>query len=854
MNILSLNGSEWKVSKKGNNGLIPASVPGTIHEDLLNAEKIEDPFYRDNELNLMWIGETDWVYSRSFNVNNDILQKENILLKCHGLDTIATIYINGKKVGYTDNMFRQWNFDIKKYLKTGKNIIKIVFGSAIKYMDKRGKSKLTFLGHPGKCFIRKMQCNSGWDWGPQLVTCGIWQDIEIISWDTAKIKDALVQQKHSKNKADLSVTLETEGKKNGLKAEISIFYNDKKIKTEIISVKKIKETVEFHITNPKLWWPAGMGSQPLYNIRINLFGGSPSGRSSSGGSSSPATFDTATLLDKKEFKIGLRTLELRREKDKWGESFEFVANGIPFYAKGANWIPEDAVYSRTTEDDYRRLLTDAKTANMNMIRVWGGGIYERDAFYDICDELGICIWQDFMFACSSYPYHEEEFAKNVDAELEDNIRKLRNRACLALWCGNNEIIMCGYIGNGGWPKMTIKQFEALFVKKMQQLVNKFDPDRKNSYWPTSPMSSLQETYPKNYAHYTSDPTSGDEHMWDVWHGRKPFEFYRTSFHRFCSEFGFQSFTEPKTTDTFTLPQDKNVTSKIMEHHQRCGTANSLIIDYMLSWYRMPVGFDNTLWLSQIQQGLSIKYAVEHWRRNMGRCRGAIYWQLNDCWPVASWASIDYEGRWKALHYMAKNFYAPVLLSILEDSEKKTMEIHVSSDALKNQKGKVEWQAYNSKGDLLDSGKSDTEIKTNKSKCVKKLNFKIPPLKGDQGGCYNAEEILFFAILKINGKVVSDNFASFAKPKHIELAKPEISTRISKLSNSNTFSIKLKSDKPALCVWLELKDTDAKLSDNFFNLSPEIEKEITINPAEKMTVKELKNILIVKSIWNTYQEN
>ncbi len=586
-----------------------------------------------------------------------------------------------------------------------------------------------------------------------------------------------------------------------------------------------------------------MGNQPLYDVKIKLHGDS--------------SLSPTTLLDKKEFKIGLRTLELKREKDKWGESFEFVANGIPFYAKGTNWIPEDAVYSRTTEDDYRRLLTDAKAANMNMVRVWGGGIYEREIFYDICDEIGLCVWQDFMFACSPYPYHEEEFAKNVDVELEDNIRKLRNHASLTLWCGNNEVIMCGYVGNDGWPQMTLKQFEALFVKKMQQLVNKFDPDRKKSYWPTSPMSTLQETDSKDHARYVTNATSGDEHMWDVWHGRKPFEFYRTSFHRFCSEFGFQSFTEPKTTNDFTLPKDRNVTSKVMEHHQRCGTANSLIIDYMLSWYRMPVGFENTLWLSQIQQGLSIKYAVEHWRRNMDRCRGTIYWQLNDCWPVASWASIDYEGRWKALHYMAKNFYAPVMLSILENSEKKTMEIHVSSDALKNQKGKIEWQAYNASGDLMDSGNFDTEIKTNKSKCVKKISFKKTLLKGER--CKNTEEILFFANLKIDGKIVSENFASFVKPKHIELTNPKIVSLCrtgqssSKFGNNNTFELKLSSDKPALCVWVELKDTDAVLSDNFFNLSPATEKVITINSQKKLTIKEINSKLIVKSIWDTYQE-
>jgi len=843
MTSLSLNGTDWKVCKKKSREEIPATVPGTIHEDLLNSKKIKDPFYRDNEIDLMWIGETDWVYSRSFNIDKKILEKENVFLKCYGLDTIATIYINGKKIGNTDNMFLCWDFDIKKELKLGGNIIKIVFNSAIKFMDKYGKSKLAFLGHPQKCFIRKMQCNSGWDWGPKLVTCGIWQDIEIVSWNTAKIKDTLVRQTHSKNKVELDFELEIEGKKvrmsdsikNRLTAEFSIFYKTEKLISQTVSIKKSKENFKFAIDNPELWWPAGMGDQPLYDIKIKLI-------------------SKDKIIDKKELKIGLRTLELKREKDKWGESFEFVANGIPFYAKGANWIPEDAVYSRTSDDDYRRLLNDAKAANMNMIRVWGGGIYERDSFYDICDEIGICVWQDFMFACSSYPYHEEKFAKNVDAELEFNIRKLRNRTCLALWCGNNEIIMCGYVGNGGWPRMTIKQFEALFVKKMQQLINKLDPDRKKSYWASSPMSTLQETYPKDYAHYKGDQTSGDEHLWDVWHGRKPFEFYRTSLHRFCSEFGFQSFTEPKTTNNFTLPNDRNVTSKVMEHHQRCGTANSLIIDYMLSWYRMPVGFDNTLWLSQIQQGLSIKYAIEHWRRHMDRCRGAIYWQLNDCWPVASWASIDYEGRWKALHYMAKKFYAPVLLSILEDSEKKTMEIHVSSDALKNQKGKVEWQAVTANGDFLDSGELDAEIRPNKSKRIKTVNFS--KLKTE-------DDILFFANLKIDGKIVSENFASFVKPKQIELVDPEIKTICNPLSRgvpdragcvtSNTFKIKLKTEKPALCVWVELKGTDAILSDNFFNLSPATEKIITINSTKKLTLKEINSKLIVKSIWNTYQE-
>jgi len=818
----TLNGTNWTVCESGSiENIMPASVPGTIHEDLLIAGKMDDPFYRDNELKVKWVGEKTWIYRSEFALTEEMLNHDHIILKCHGLDTFAAITINGKHLCSTDNMFRIWEFDLEGIAQVGKNTIEIVFDSILPYMEKRASDNRAYRGPPYsyRGYVRKMGCNLGWDWGPEMITCGIWKDIEIIAWDTAVIDDVYITQTHKSDSVELDCKVALNAKDcKGLSAEFVVLFDGQKV---AVAKKECHDSgidMQISIENPQLWWPAGMGKQPLYDVKVIL------------------RDKTGNELDSKDLRIGLRTMELRREKDQWGESFEFVANGVPFFAKGADWIPLDAVYTRADKQDYRRLLTDAIEANMNMIRVWGGGIYEQDCFYDICDELGICVWQDFMFACSSYPIDQTEFRENVFAELADTIRRLRHHSCIALWCGNNELTFC-FVGDEGWPKhMPGALYEEFFGDRFSDLVLEHDSDRKDSYWPSSPTSGLNPKYPS-----VDDPTSGDAHWFLAFH-QQPFEYQRKCMHRFYAEFGFQSFPHPRTIEEFTLPEDREITSKIMKFHQRYDSGNSIIMEYMLSWFRPPSDFENTVWLSQIQQGLAQKYAVEHWRRNMDRCRGALYWQYNDCWPVASWSSIDYYGRWKALHYMAKSFFSPVLLSVLEDSEKQTMELHISSDLQEDKAGVIEWQACCANGTERESSSLPVDIKAGKSANLVTLDF---------SQCEDPDNFMFFATLIIDGQPVSANFASFVKPKDIALKRPHIEFSISKIEEG--YQLVLKSDKPALWVWLEIEGQDVKVSDNYFCIAPGVEKVLEVFLTKPITEKEFQKKMIIRSVYDTYTQ-
>jgi len=823
----TLSGNNWKVSRKDSpDTSIAAVVPGTIHEDMLNSGQLDDPFYRDNEFNIRWIGEKSWVYSSQFDLDKDVLASENVILRCMGLDTFAAISINGQLLGTTDNMYRTWEFDIRDIARQGTNSIEIVFDSVLPYIEKRGPENKANTIHPllhlyrNRGYVRKMPSNFNWDWGPEMITCGIWRDIEILSWDAAKLDDVYVSQNHHGDSVDLDcrISLDAECSKK-LSTRVTVSFEGNELHSSAVAFDDDKVSVRQTIDDPHLWWPAGMGRQNLYDVNVALMDGS------------------GEVLDTRKMKIGLRTLELRKEKDQWGESFGFVANGVPFFAKGSDWIPADAIYTRADARDYRRLLSDAKSANMNMIRVWGGGIYEHDYFYEICDELGLCVWQDFMFACSSYPIDESEFMESVLAELSDNIKRIRHHACVALWCGNNELTFF-WVGNDGWPQIPVDLYKEVFVERFSTLVAEKDPDRQDSYWPSSPTSSLNQQYP-----YVDEQTSGNAHIWSVWHGKEPFEFYRTCMHRFCSEFGFQSFPHPKTIEKFTLPEERNITSRVMELHQRSGAGNSTIMEYMLRWFRMPSGFENTIWLSQIQQGLAIKYAVEHWRRNMERCRGALYWQLNDCWPVASWASIDYYGRWKALHYMAKKFYSPLLLSVLEDCDNHTMQLHVSSDLQEDNKGVIEWKACNADGEELESGRIHVDIQAGQ-------NIQCAPLDFAQHA--NADSFMFFARLLVDDKEVSDNFASFVRPKHIELHRPIIDCDVTEVPDG--YLVKLKSDKPALWVWLEVEGDDLPISDNYFCMTSGMEKTLKVCPGSITGKDELVGRIRINSIYDTYQES
>jgi beta-mannosidase len=825
MNSHPLNG-QWTLTRADQPEFeITANVPGCVHIALLAAEKIEDPYFRTNEQDVQWIGETDWIYSRQFTVSDELLSHDKVLLHCDGLDTLATITINDTVISKTDNMFRTWEFDVKEHLVMGKNNIQVYFDAPVLYINaKYAERRLPAAGEGhnqrGCNWIRKEPCNFGWDWGPMLATSGIWRNISLLAINTARIADVHISQDHSTvNKVLLTVKAAIERTiQAAVTAKITVSFDDQIINESDIEFSHNASQTEIAIEQPQLWWPNGMGEQPLYIVKIELYD------------------ESGAVLDNQSKRIGLRVLKLERHDDQWGESFYFSANSVPFFSKGANWIPADTFATRVTHDDYSRLLQDTVAANMNMLRVWGGAIYEEDVFYEMCDELGICIWQDFMFSCATYPTFDDTFMTSVKAEAEDNVRRIRHHACLALWCGNNELEQ-ELIGPE-WTDSTMswEDYGKLFDDLLLEVVTKLDPQR--DYWPSSPHT------PRGDRQNDTDPTCGDAHLWNVWHGQEPFEWYRTCEHRFNSEFGFQSFPNPQTVATYTLPQDRNITSFVMEHHQRSGIGNSTIIHYMLDWFRLPESFDMILWLSQILQGMAMKYAVEHWRRSMPRGMGTLYWQLNDCWQVASWSSIDYFGNWKALHHMARHFYAPLLVSGLEDWDTGTVEIHVTSDLLQDTSGTVLWTLTDANGKHITDGQEDVTIAANANTPVKTLQFT------EQMASHGARNLIFWLELQIDDQTVATNLVLFARPKHLELAQSQITAKTKEKSDGN-YQLQLASDQVALWVWLESEVQNIRFSDNFFHLQPGKVIEIDASTAQKLSEKEFTDSLSIRSLVDTY---
>ena len=575
------------------------------------------------------------------------------------------------------------------------------------------------------------------------------------------------------------------------------------------------------VRQPKLWWPNGMGEQHLYTLDVQLLDAD------------------GARLDCKQQRIGLRTIRNVRENDKWGQSFYFEVNGQPFFAKGGNWIPADQFANRVTRQRYADLLGSCADANMNMLRVWGGGIYEDEAFYDLCDELGLMIWQDFMYACAAYPTDEPAFFESAKLEAIENVKRLRQHPCIAFYCGNNEVEMCGLVKDDIPFRMTWAMYKPFFDKMLAGVVKKHHPGI--DYIPSSQFS------PTGDRRNSSNPACGDAHVWNVWHLKEPFEWYRTSLHRFCSEYGFQSFPEPRTLEAFTEPEDRNLTSRVMEHHQRSGIGNALIAHYMLSWFRMPVGFENTVWLSQIQQGLAIKYAVEHWRRHMPRCMGSLYWQINDTWPGPTWASLDYFGRWKALHYMARAFYAPLLVTGLEDLDTKSVELHVSNTTATAASGTVQWTLTTAAGQTVDKGKSPVRAPANANKRITTLDLRHAAATHGEGN------LLLWVELLVGRKVVSRNLIHLVRPKHIELQDPKLKAVVQCGRAEGTYTVTLSATRPALWTWLELEDLDARFTNNFVSVRPGLPVTIEVTPREKTTVSDIRKSLKARSLFDTYQE-
>ena len=792
MEKLSLSGA-WEFCQAGIDGWLPASVPGGVHTDLLALERIPDPFVADNELQVRWVAETDWEYRRSFTPSASLLAQEHVFLVCDGLDTLADLYLNGSYLGHANNMFRAWEWDVKPLLKKGENELRIAFASPLRFIAGR-QVQLPLIGGgdiPGGPHLRKAPCHWGWDWGPKLPPIGIWKDIRLEGRSVARFNDVHLRQKIEAGMATISVAVQADVWQGGaIKAAITVITpGGQKLQAEEAlfglfgGQTQQRAELALEIPNPQLWWPSGYGQQPLYEVELLLHA---EGRE----------------LDRRTYKIGLRTIELRQPQDQWGKAFTFYVNGLQLFAKGADWIPADSLPTRITRESLDGLLQSAVAANMNMLRVWGGGYYPEEMFYDLCDQYGILVWQDFMFACGIYPA-DPDFFENVRVEAIENVRRLRHRASLALWCGNNEMEQ-GWV-DWGWnkPADPINQglkdgYDRMFHHMLPDLLAVEDPD--HAYWPSSASSGTPFEGANQQA-------QGDCHYWDVWHGRKPFTAYRAQFPRFMSEFGFQALPPLKTIATYAEPVDWNMTSYIMEHHQRSGSGNGLMIAQMTDTFRMPADFDALVYLSMILQAEGIRYGVEHWRRNRNRVSGTLIWQLNDCWPVASWASLDYFGRWKALHYAAKRFYAPVLMSVADDG--RLMRVHVTSDLTSPWDGRFSWRLETLNGKIVQQGQQAVRAPALQDTFVGAFDFAA------QVTAENQRSLVFVCELWQGQDLLARSVTPFVPNKHLTLVNPRL--KVEAHPQGDKLVIDVSARTLARFVELSIEGADPVFSDNYFDL-------------------------------------
>jgi len=825
MQSQSLNGA-WQFRQAGSHEWLPGTVPGGVHTDLMALERIPDPFTADNEKRVMWVAETDWEYRHTFTANSDLLAEQAVYLVCEGLDTLADVYLNGQFLGHTENMFRCWEWEVKDLLTQGANELNIYFGSPVQFI--RGKqAQLPLQGGgdiPGGPHLRKAPCHWGWDWGPKLPPIGVWKDISLEGRSTARFLEVHLRQSHEDGTVTVSADVSAEcWQETDVNASLILTFPQgiiSKVENTLMQIPGFEEQftdLELTLENPELWWPNGYGEQPLYQVEVRLEKGS-------------------TLLDRRTFNLGLRTIELRQDPDEWGKAFTFYVNGVPVFAKGSDWIPADSFPTRITAASLEGLVRSAALANMNMLRVWGGGYYPEDMFYDLCDRYGILIWQDFMFACGIYPA-DTTFFENVRAEAVENVRRLRHHAALALWCGNNEMEQ-GW-ANWGWNKLNdpVNQrlkdgYDRMFHHMLPEIVATEDPD--HPYWPSSASSNTAFENP-------NDQVQGDCHYWDVWHGRKPFTAYRSQFPRFMSEFGFQALPPFKTIQTYAEPSEWNMTSYVMEHHQRSGNGNSLMIAQMSDTFRMPKDFESLVYLSLVLQAEGIRYGVEHWRRNRRRVSGTLIWQLNDCWPVASWASLDYFGRWKALHYMAKRFYAPVLLSV-EDTGAK-MSVHITSDLTQAWDGVVRWSIQTVTGEILESSEQTVRAQALQDTWVGAYDFSRQ-VEGDR-----QRQVVFVCELHQGEILVARTVTPFVANKHLALSQPVLKAVAS--VEKDQLVLAVSAQKLARFVELELDGVDAVFSDNFFDIPAGGTVGVTCPLPSGWTVEKAQKAIRMRSLYQSF---
>ena len=829
----------WEFKSLSDSDWLPATVPGSVHTDLLVHNIIKDPFYRLQELDAQWVDKKDWEYKTQFTVDEAIFNKEQIELNFEGLDTYATVYLNNIEILKADNAFLGWKIDCKKHLKLGENSLKIVFDSPIKI----GLEKQNSLGHRLKfalndqsergevgknrvaVFTRKPGYHYGWDWGPRLVSIGISQPIFLHAWNSAAIRDVFVQQKTiSKEKADLSTEIEIMSLENQ-ELTFTISIDNLQTTAQKIQVQKglQKINIPLSIENPQLWWTNGLGTQKLYSVEVRVS-------------------KENIALDRSAKNIGIRTLKLIQKPDDKGKSMYFELNGFPVFMKGANYIPQDIFLNRVTTADYERIIKSAVDANFNMLRVWGGGAYEKEIFYNLCDANGILVWQDFMFACAMYP-GDDAFLESVKKEAEYQVKRLRNHASIGLWCGNNEILTAWK--KWGWKHITLvrqgfgktkkikKDYDAVFQQILPDAVNTFDSDRK--YWSSSPSSDFGEV--DNF-------TSGDVHYWGVWHMKAPFSKYNKAIPRFMSEYGFQSFPEFASVKKYTIEEDWDIYSKVMKSHQRSWIGNSNIEYYMKKDYQKPKNFEMFLYVGQVLQAEGMTVGMEAHRRNMPYCMGSLYWQINDCWPVASWSSIDYYGNWKGLHYKAKDAFKPVRTMFLE--EKKALNMYVVSDNLKDLSVYCTLTLMDFKGNSIKTIEKPLLIKANSSEVYWTEKTKALLKNTD------AKNTLVWVTLKDTlGTVIDTHAFYFEKPKNLNLVDPDL--KFQNFSQKDSLiSFEINASSLAKNVFLK-SSFKGQFSDNYMDVLPGKPIKITFTTNENTTLLDFEKSLDVISLFDSYEK-
>ncbi|MBN8217088.1 MAG: glycoside hydrolase family 2 protein [Spirochaetes bacterium] len=792
--ILDLGG-KWRVHSKDGKYRFEGQVPGSVFFDLekKGAFGPKGLFWREANRAAPAVADRVFIYERTFKIPAGFPAGSFVrqTLECEGLDTLAEVRVNGTLVGKADNMHRSWAFPVDGLLKAGENRIQIAFDNTLAFIAKGKKRRDLFDGGGGvetmKGFnhIRKNSCSYGWDWGPQVPDVGIWRPIRLTARAHARLDSVRVQQVHRKGAVSLSISPELtawseipltfsavltapDGKKTGIHGEIE--------------PNTAAGPFRMEIRNPELWWPHGLGAQPLYRLEceVRTHGGD--------------------LLGSRALDLGLRTVAVDRSPDRHGEAFTFVVNGVPIFARGGDYIPEDVFLNRPDRAATESLLKQAVAANYNCVRVWGGGVYPVDDFYDLCDRMGLLVWQDLMFACALYPMDDPRFRASIAAEVRDNLVRIRHHACLGLVCGNNEMEWAfeewNMKGAGKRERREyLEQYQALFPA----IAGEACPDV--HYWPASPSSGGDFEAP-------NDANKGDVHFWKVWHGRAPFEEYTKHHFRFLSEFGFESFPSIKTIEAFTEPGDRNVFSPVMEDHQRCAGGNGTILYYVSQHLRYPKDFASLVYASQVIQAEAMRTGIEHMRRNRGRCMGSVYWQFNDNWPVASWASIDYHGRWKALHYLARRIYDNVLVSSVVDG--KTAEIHLSNEGREGVAGELRWSLVSLAGRTLRKGRKALAAGALSSKAALRLDFTRELADGME-----REAALVYGFYGKKGAVCHGS-AFFTRSKFLSLEDPGLRVKVSEAKGRVRIDVKARSF--ARFVWLDLKKADVVFSDNYFDLA------------------------------------